>query len=48
MRDTPWRVQVPDDVKTNTAEECFNAHGLIPSLISEIKEKYGMEVKPKP
>jgi len=36
--------KVPDDVKTNTAEECFNAHGLIPSLISEIKEKYGMEV----
>ena len=36
--------QIPDDVKTNTAEECYNPNGMIPSLISEIKEKYGMNV----
>lgn len=36
--------KIPDDVKTNAADECYNPKGLIPNLISKIKDKYGGQV----
>jgi porphobilinogen synthase len=36
--------KIPEDVKTNAADECYNPNGLIPSLISKIKDKYGGKV----
>lgn len=32
--------KIPEELKTNTADECFNPDGLIPTLISAIKTKY--------
>lgn len=32
--------KVPEELKTNTADECFNPDGLIPRAISAIKQKY--------
>ncbi len=36
--------KIPEDVKTNAADECYNPKGLVPSLISKIKDKYGGQV----
>ncbi|CDF34658.1 delta-aminolevulinic acid dehydratase (porphobilinogen synthase) [Chondrus crispus] len=32
--------KIPEDVKTNAAEECYNPNGLIPKAISAIKSRY--------
>jgi hypothetical protein len=36
--------KIPDDVKTNSADECYNPKGLVPELISRIKSQYGSSV----
>ena len=36
--------KIPEDVKTNSADECYNPKGLIPDLISRIKSQYGSSV----
>jgi hypothetical protein len=36
--------KIPDDVKTNSADECYNPKGLVPDLISRIKSQYGSSV----
>lgn len=32
--------KIPDDVKTNAADECYNPDGLVPRVISAIKARY--------
>lgn len=32
--------KIPEELKTNSADECFNPNGLIPHAISEIKSRY--------
>lgn len=32
--------KIPDDVKTNAADECYNPNGLVPQVISAIKDRY--------
>lgn len=32
--------KIPDQFKTNTADECFNPNGLIPKAVAAIKNKY--------
>lgn len=36
--------KIPEELKTNSADECYNPDGLVPTLISKIKEKYGGRV----
>jgi len=36
--------KVPEELKTNAADECYNPNGMVPKMISEIKEKYGQQV----
>lgn len=35
--------KVPDELKTNYAEECYNPEGIVPRAVRMIKEKYGEE-----
>uniref|UniRef100_A0A7S0ZEF1 Delta-aminolevulinic acid dehydratase n=1 Tax=Timspurckia oligopyrenoides TaxID=708627 RepID=A0A7S0ZEF1_9RHOD len=32
--------KIPDELKTNSADECYNPNGLVPRIIEEIKHKY--------
>eukprot|EP00184_Porphyridium_aerugineum_P000483 CAMPEP_0184706278 /NCGR_PEP_ID=MMETSP0313-20130426/36677_1 /TAXON_ID=2792 /ORGANISM="Porphyridium aerugineum, Strain SAG 1380-2" /LENGTH=408 /DNA_ID=CAMNT_0027167827 /DNA_START=97 /DNA_END=1323 /DNA_ORIENTATION=+ len=32
--------KIPDELKTNTADECFNPNGLVPDVIKRIKSKF--------
>lgn len=36
--------KVPEELKTNSADECYNPDGMVPRMISKIKEKYGGSV----
>ena len=36
--------KVPEELKTNAADECYNPEGMVPKMISRIKEKYGGQV----
>mmetsp|Transcript_46788 Transcript_46788/g.110976 ORF Transcript_46788/g.110976 Transcript_46788/m.110976 type:complete len:411 (-) Transcript_46788:31-1263(-) len=36
--------KIPEELKTNSADECYNPDGLVPELISNIKDKYGGKV----
>ncbi|EKX53899.1 hypothetical protein GUITHDRAFT_160911 [Guillardia theta CCMP2712] len=36
--------KIPEGLKSNSADECYNPEGFIPSLISKIKGKYGGSV----
>mmetsp|Transcript_41995 Transcript_41995/g.82164 ORF Transcript_41995/g.82164 Transcript_41995/m.82164 type:complete len:408 (-) Transcript_41995:275-1498(-) len=36
--------KVPEELKTNSADECYNPDGMVPKMIRKIKDKYGGQV----
>lgn len=35
-----FRIQVPDELKSNYAHECYNPSGIVPRAVSMIKERF--------